>query len=44
MSRLAKFFPSMGRWQSEGLTEGAIHVASPLHHSSLVPLPVPGRN
>ena len=42
MTGLAKILPGTGRWQSEGLTEGVSHVAPPLHHASLVPLPVNG--
>jgi len=41
MNEDRKILPGPGRWQSEGLTEGAPSTTEP---SSAVPLPVPGRN
>ena len=47
MGEVLKILPGTGRWQTEGLMEGArLSAAStlgPLHHF-VVPLPVPGRN
>ena len=51
MASGSKFLPGTGRWQAEGLTEGA-HLSvrarlaslAPLHRRcAAVPLPVPGR-
>jgi len=47
--RALQILPGTGRWQPEGLTEGAqtsapSHATAPLHHRfAAVPLPVPGR-
>jgi hypothetical protein len=50
MSALPKILPGTGRWQPEGLTEGAQplrqlgrRAPSTIRLRRLVPLPVPGR-
>ena len=43
MSHSLKILPIHGEVAAK-LTEGVLHVARPLHHASLVPLPVNGED